>query len=367
MIWNPPSSRIWLPEITPPSSAVWAARPAWLSSKPIICNSVRAVAARWCAAMRNVRGLHHVTAIAGPAQENLDFYTGVLGLRLVKKSVNQDDPSTYHLFYADAEGHPGTDLTFFPWAQMAPSRPGYGLSSEVSLAVPPGSLVFWAGRLQRYGVTIGTPEVRFGKNALPVTNPHGLRVALVESEDALGRTFTPWEESPVPVEQQIRGLESARMVERELVRTSSFLAEAMGFGHLGTENGWHRYGVGEGKSGSYVDLREEPTANRGAWGTGSIHHLAWRVDDEAHQLEMRKRVVENGARPTPVIDRFWFKSVYFPEPGGWLFELATEGPGFAVDEDRAHLGESLVLPPWLEPERAAIEGVLPKLVAPALK
>ena len=138
----------------------------------------------------------------------------------------------------------------------------------------------------------------------------------------------------------------------------------MGFVHLGTENGWHRYGVGEGRSGSYVDLYESPTSGRGAWGTGSIHHLAWRVDDAEHQLEVRQRVQEGGSRPTPVIDRFWFKSVYFPEPGGVLFELATDGPGFAVDEETAHLGESLVLPPWLEPNRSEIEAVLPPLKLP---
>jgi glyoxalase family protein len=331
--------------------------------------------------MREIKGIHHVTAIAGPAQENLDFYAGVLGMRLVKKSVNQDDPGTYHLFYADAEGHPGTDLTFFPWAQMAPSRDGYGLSSEVSLAVPPGSLSFWSERLERYGVRVSAAEVRFGQNALPVIDPHGLRLALVESEDALGRTFSPWDGSPVPVEHQIRGLESARMVERDLVVTTSFLSNRMGFIHLATENGWHRYGLmtnSEGRasarpghaeacpSGKYLDLREMPVAQRGAWGTGSVHHLAWRVDDEAHQLEVRARVAEKGVRPTPVIDRFWFKSVYFKEPGGVLFELATDGPGFAVDEDQAHLGESLVLPPWLEPNRAEIEANLPKLVAPRL-
>jgi glyoxalase family protein len=314
--------------------------------------------------MQTVRGLHHVTAIAGPAQENLDFYAGVLGMRLVKKSVNQDDPGTYHLFYADAEGHPGTDLTFFPWAQMAPSREGYGLSSEVSLAVPPGSLDFWGERLQQHGVNVSPLESRFGQPVLPLRDPHGLRVALVESQDSLSRSFSPWEQSPIPEAHQIRGLESARLVERDLVRTSSFLTEAMGFAHLGTENGWHRYGVAGGKSGAYVDLYESPTSGRGAWGTGSIHHLAWRVDDEAHQLEVRRRVLEGGSRPTPVIDRFWFKSVYFPEPGGVLFELATEGPGFAVDEDPAHLGESLVLPPWLEPKRAQIEAELPRLTPP---
>ena len=314
--------------------------------------------------MEHVRGLHHVTAIAGPAQENVDFYAGVLGMRLVKKSVNQDDPGTYHLFYADGEGHPGTDLTFFPWAQMAPAKEGWGLSSEVSLAVPPGSLGFWSSRLQRFDITVGTAEVRFGQHALPLKDPHGLRVALIESADSLARAFTAWERSPIPVEYQIRGLESARMVERDLVVTRSFLSGAMGFSHLGTEGGWHRYGVGSGKSGGYVDVRELPAANRGAWGTGSIHHLAWRVDDEAHQLEVRQRVAEGGAHPTPVIDRFWFKSVYFKEPGGVLFELATDGPGFAVDEESAHLGESLVLPPWLEAERGTIEAAVPKLVMP---
>jgi len=314
--------------------------------------------------MRTVSGLHHVTAIAGPAQENLDFYAGVLGMRLVKKSVNQDDPGTYHLFYADAEGHPGTDLTFFPWAQMAPPRQGHGLSVEVSLTVPPGSLEFWAGRLERYGIRMEGIETRFGERALPLVDPHGLRVALVESAGALRRTFAPWTESPIAVEHQIRGLESARLWERQLTLTTGFLTEAMGFSLIGTEGEWHRYGVAESGSGQYLDVRETPVAPRGAWGVGAIHHLAWRVGDEAHQLEVRKRLEAAGRRPTPVIDRFWFKSVYFPEPGGVLFELATDGPGFGVDEDAAHLGESLVLPPWLEPQRRQIETGLPKLVMP---
>jgi glyoxalase family protein len=311
--------------------------------------------------VHTVNGLHHVTAIAGPAQENLDFYSGVLGMRLVKRSVNQDDPGTYHLFYADAEGHPGTDLTFFPWAQMAPSLEGHGLSSEVSLAVPPGSHDFWSGRLEKNGVKLAPLESRFGRPALPFRDPHGLRVALVENEESSARAFSPWKGSPIPAEHQIRGLESARLVERDLVRTTSFLTDAMGFALIGSENGWHRYGVAGGKSGAHVDLYESPTSNRGAWGTGSIHHLAWRVEDEKHQDEVRTRVREGGSRPTPVIDRFWFKSVYFPEPGGVLFELATDGPGFAVDENPETLGESLVLPPWLEPERARIEAALPRL------
>lgn len=316
--------------------------------------------------MKHVGGLHHVTAIAGPAQENLDFYAGVLGMRLVKRSVNQDDPGTYHLFYADAEGHPGTDLTFFPWSELAPGRDGHGLSVEVSLAVPSGSLGFWSARLHRYGTKTSEIEKRFDQHVLPLIDPHGLRVALVESNDSLGRPFTPWDESPVPVEHQIRGLECARMAERDLAVTSSFLSDALGFRELGAENGWQRYGVGEGKSGQYIEVRAGPDANRGAWGTGMIHHLAWRVDDEAHQLEVRQRILENGAHPTPVIDRFWFKSIYFREPGGVLFELATDGPGFGVDEARDKLGELLVLPPWLEPDRSAIETALPKLAPPSL-
>ena len=312
-----------------------------------------------------VGGLHHVTAISGPAQENLDFYAGVLGMRLVKKSVNQDDPGTYHLFYADGEGHPGTDLTFFPWAHMAPPRLGHGLSVEVSLTVPPGSLEFWSGRLSRYGIRQDQLELRFGRRVLPLTDPHGQRVALVEAPDALTRVFTPWDDSPVQVEHQVRGLESARLWEHSLALTSAFLTETLGFRAAGHDSGWHRFAVGAGGTGEYLDVREvPPETRRGAWGVGSIHHLAWRVADEAEQLAVRRQVDGAGRRPTPVIDRFWFKSVYFLEPGGVLFELATDGPGFAVDEDPKHLGESLVLPPWLEPQRPGIEAALPALREP---
>jgi glyoxalase family protein len=315
--------------------------------------------------MRSVTGLHHVTAIAGPAQENVDFYAGVLGMRLVKKSVNQDDPGTYHLFYADAEGRPGTDLTFFPWSHLAPPREGHGLATEVALAIPPGSLAYWGQRLARYGIRMDAVESRFGRHVIPVVDPHGLRVAFVETEDAVRRPFTPWDQSPVPAAHQVRGLEGARLTEHDLARTTAFLAGVLGFTHVGTDGPWHRYGVNGGASGAHVDLHEAPQARRGAWGIGSIHHLAFRVDDGAHQLEIRERIEEAGRRPTPVIDRFWFQSVYFLEPGGVLFELATDGPGFSVDEDPAHLGEALVLPPWLEAERAQIERALPPLQMPA--
>ena len=308
--------------------------------------------------MEGVNGLHHITAIAGPAQENLDFYAGVLGMRLVKRSVNQDDPATYHLFYADAEGSPGSDLTFFPWARTAPPKEGYGLATEVDLEVPAGSLEYWAARLRQYGVTTGPAETRFGQSALPFTDPHGMRVALVESES--GRRFSPWDGSPVPVARQVRGLSGAQVRERDAAVTAAFLTSALGFEAVATERGWTRYAC-PGSPG-VIDLREAPSdARRGAWGVGAVHHLAWRVDDEAHQLRVRSRVESAGARPTTVIDRFWFKSVYFKEPGGVLFELATDGPGFAVDEAPDRLGESLVLPPWLEAERAAIEQTLPPL------
>jgi glyoxalase family protein len=310
-----------------------------------------------------VHGLHHITAISGPAQENLDFYAGILGMRLVKRSVNQDDPGTYHLFYADAEGHPGSDLTFFPWAHMAPPRIGHGLAVEVSLEVAAGSLDFWAARLDHYSTPLGSIEQRFGDRVLPLVDPHGMKLALVEPAAVPDRAFTPWDESPVPGERQIRGLYGAQIWERDAAATSAFLTGVLGFQTIASEGGWTRYGFRD--AAGVVDIRETPEGRRGAWGVGAVHHLAWRVDDEAHQLAVRARVEASGGHATPVIDRFWFKSVYFKEPGGVLFELATDGPGFAVDEDAAHLGETLVLPPWLEAERARIEQLLPPLTATA--
>ena len=315
--------------------------------------------------MHSVNGLHHITAISGPAQENVDFYAGVLGMRLVKKSVNQDDPGTYHLFYADAEGHPGTDLTFFPWAQMAPPRIGHGLATQVCLEIPPGSADYWGTRLQRYAARIEGIDTRFGARALMLSDPHGMRVALVEGAAGSRRALAPWNGSPVPADRQIRGLYGAQVWERDVASTTEFLTGVLGFQRIGDENGWTRYGFAN--AAGVIDVRDARDARRGAWGVGAIHHLAWRVDDEAHQLAVRQQIELAGSQPTPVIDRFWFQSVYFKEPGGVLFELATDGPGFAVDEDPAHLGESLVLPPWLEPSRARIEAVLPPLVLPQLE
>jgi glyoxalase family protein len=245
---------------------------------------------------------------------------------------------------------------------MAPPRDGYGRAMETSLEVPAGSLRYWADRLGTYGVQVQDPETRFGDRVLPLVDPHGLRLALVEAARNARTEFTPWDHSPVLAAHQIRGLYGAQLWERDAAPTARFLTTVLGCSPLGTEQGWTRYGFPN--ASGVLDLREAPEGRRGQWGVGSVHHLAWRVDDEVHQLRVRAAVEEIGGNPTPVIDRFWFKSVYFQEPGGVLFELATDGPGFAVDEDPSHLGETLVLPPFLERHRAEIEQALPVLTMP---
>ncbi|GAC1515657.1 MAG: ring-cleaving dioxygenase [Gemmatimonadaceae bacterium] len=309
--------------------------------------------------MAIITGLHHVTAIAGDPQQNLDFYSGVLGMRLVKRTVNQDVPETYHLFYADAEGHAGTDLTFFPWPSMNAGQRGIGLTNEVSLAVPPESLTYWADRLARHDVAVGAQTTRFSEPTLPFTDPHGLAVSLVETADQ--REFTPWPESSVPAARQIRGLHGVRLAERSLAPTLRFLTEVLGFTIVGHEDGWQRLALPGSRSGRVVDLQELPAAARGTWGVGSVHHIAWRVPDDAAQQDILAALRGAGRHPTDVIDRFWFRSVYFKEPGGALFEVATDGPGFLVDESAHALGEQLILPPWFEAHRDQIERALPRL------
>jgi glyoxalase family protein len=311
--------------------------------------------------MSDILGIHHVTAIAADAQTNYDFYANVLGMRLVKRSVNQDDPGTYHLFYADAAGHPGSDLTFFPWGHLPPGRPGTGQVTETGLAVPEGTLEFWEARLGSAGATVGARETRFGGAVLPFTDPHGFGGVLVETADQ--RDFAPWAASPVPIERQVRGIHAVGIPTRAMSPTADFLVDVFGYERLAHEGPWQRFGPPSGGSGTYVDLREAPELSPGGQGAGSVHHVAFRVTDGEVQEAVRARVEAAGLRPTPVIDRFWFRSVYFLEPGGVLFELATDGPGFAVDEDPDRLGEHLVLPPWLEPHRPQIEAALPRLEA----
>lgn len=310
----------------------------------------------------NVRGIHHVTAISGDAQENLDFYAGVLGLRLVKRTVNQDAPDTYHLFYADATGTPGTDLTFFPWPRMGPAQIGIGLGVEVAFSVLPDSLAYWQERLAQHGVQVDALATRFGETVLPFVDPHGMRLALVATKTPI--VTTPWPGSPVPEVHQLRGMHSVRVFERDLAATAAFLTGALGFAEQDSEAGWHRYAVDGGGAGKLIDVKELPEERRGAWGTGGIHHIAWRVEDTAEEMAVRGQVAAAGLQPTAQIDRFWFKSVYFREPGGVLFELATDGPGFGIDEDSERLGEQLILPPWLEPRRREIAAGLPPLQLP---
>lgn len=313
--------------------------------------------------MPTVHGIHHVTCIAADPQQNLDFYVGVMGLRLVKKSVNQDVPDTYHLFYADARGTPGTDLTFFPWPDMEPVQPGAGLAMEVVFAVPPGSHGFWHRRLTTAGAAVGNVETRFGEPVLPFRDPHGLPMALVET--ARPRPFAVWEKSPVPEDLQLRGMDAVRLWERDAGATGALLTDILGFTRRTEEGEWTRYDLGADRAGTLVDVQSVTDTPRGRWGTGAVHHVAYRVQDAAEQGALRSRLEAAGRRPTPVIDRFWFSSVYFLEPGGVLFELATDGPGFERDEPATSLGETLILPPWLEPRRDQIERALPPLQVPA--
>jgi glyoxalase family protein len=217
--------------------------------------------------------------------------------------------------------------------------------------------------LQEHHIATGKVEIRRGTSALSFTDPHGLPLTVHETADE--RQFTAWRESPVPAEKQIRGLHSVRLWERDLAQTTSFLTAVMGFIDIGREGEWSGFEIGGGGSGRYLEIREIPDMDRGRWGTGGVHHVAWRVPDDATELEVRERIDRARRRPTEVIDRFWFKSVYFLEPGGVLFEIATDGPGFAIDEDPATLGEHLVLPPWLESHRDEIEAALPPIKPPA--
>jgi len=313
--------------------------------------------------MSTITGLHHVTINAGDPQENVDFYAGVLGMRLVKKTVNQDAPDTYHLFYADGAGTPGTELTFFPWRGMGAGRPGTGSISEVALAVPAASLDFWTTRLAAHGVATER-TLRFGEQLLTFRDPHGVALALAATDDA--RDFTPWTDSPVAPANQIRGLHAVRLTESAFEPTTRFLEAGLAFELVGEEDGWRRYAVAGGGSGRLVEVRALPDASRAISGVGSVHHVAFRVADDAAEQRAQQEVTAAGGRTTPVIDRYWFKSVYFKEPGGALFEIATDGPGFTRDEDAATLGEQLILPPFLKAHRAEIERMLQPVGAPRL-
>jgi glyoxalase family protein len=315
-------------------------------------------------------GLHHITAVTGDAPRNVAFYTRVLGMRLVKKTVNQDDVSAYHLFYGDSLGHAGTELTFFDWPDAGANRPGVGAIAAIALRAPSAaSLTRWAQRLDEHGVPHGPIEERAGRATLAFVDPEGQRLELVAPAPGEAPTpgGEPWAGSPIPAEDQIRGLHAVRLHVARLDPTARALTGALGFraagqhdlpDETGATHAVHVYQTGDGGLGTEVQVVERPDLARGRVGIGGVHHVAFRTPDDAQQLDWRARIVESGLAPTPVIDRFYFHSVYVREPGGVLFEIATDGPGFATDEDPAHLGESLALPPFLEPHRAEIEANL---------
>ena len=307
----------------------------------------------------NVTGLHHITAIASDPRQNLDFYTKVLGLRFVKKSVNQDDPGTYHLYYGDYAASPGTILTFFPWAGMRRGRPGTGQAYATAFSVPAGSLPFWQERLTRLGVKQEQIEKRFNDEVLPFADPDGLRLELVATSETDARPAAPSKD--VPAQFAIRGFHSSTLALTDPSATAQVLTKSMGY-KLVSESGHRtRYTAGPGGPGTYVDLLTDPALPRGLNGAGTIHHVAFRVADEAAEVAARDTLLQAGLQVSPVIDRAYFKSIYYREPAGVLFEIATDGPGFAIDEPLDQLATKLGLPPHLEPHRTAIEAALPRL------
>lgn len=312
--------------------------------------------------MRNharLLGLHHITAIASDPRTNLDFYTRVLGLRFVKKSVNQDDPGTYHLYYGDNVGSPGTALTFFPWLGLRRGRPGTGQAYATGFSVPAAALAFWQERLSRLDVPTLALETRFGEQVLPLADPDGMRLELIFTVETDPRA--PAVSRDVPAEHAIRGFHSSTLALTDATATAALLTDAMGYRLQAQENHRARYATADGGPGTYVDLLTDPTLPRGLNGAGTVHHIAFRVATEADQVAAHDLLSELGLGVSPVIDRAYFKSIYYREPAGVLFEIATDQPGFAIDESVETLGTKLSLPPRLEPHRAEIEKILPPL------
>lgn len=303
-------------------------------------------------------GIHHVTAIAGKPARNLDFYTRVLGLRLVKKTVNFDDPGTYHLYYGDRVGHPGTILTFFPWDHAAAGRGGVGQAQQTAFRVPEKSIGYWTHRFVEKGVAHSAPERRFDEAVLPFTDPDGMNLALVgiagaESESA-------WDH-PVPGEHAIRGFHGVTLMVDDGAPTAAVLQDVLGFKKAVEDGSLARFEATEAVGGK-IDIRAAKGFLPGRQGRGAVHHIAFRAPDDATQAAMAQKLArDHGLRPTEQLDRQYFRSIYFREPGGILFEIATDDPGFAVDEPVETLGGELKLPQFLEAQRKEIEAVLPPL------
>jgi glyoxalase family protein len=293
-----------------------------------------------------IAGIHHVTALASDPQANVDFYTGVLGLRLVKRTVNFDDPGTYHLYYGDETGRPGTIMTFFPWPMARRGVQGAGQATVTSFSVPQGSLGYWTERLGKLGVPFQDPRPRFDEEVLTMLDPDGLKLELVARND-----------SGSGGGHEVSGFDGVTLTEWNPEVTAEVLVGTLGFRPAGQQGDRFRFEAGA----SRVDVVASPASVRGHISAGTVHHVAWRAADDADQIAWREAVAESGLYVTPVLDRQYFRSIYFREPGGVLFEIATDPPGFTRDEPVESLGSALKLPPWLEPERKRIEQALPPI------
>ncbi|HTK09892.1 MAG TPA: ring-cleaving dioxygenase [Ktedonobacteraceae bacterium] len=311
-------------------------------------------------------GLHHITAITGDASLNVSFYTDVLGLHLVKKTVNQDDVSAYHLFYGDATGKPGFDMTFFDWPSAGPNRPGAGAISAIAFGVNgPEALAWWIERLNHFKIEHSGLQTRGAQSLVAFHDPEGQSLELIDVAGRLESTY--WQGSSVPENVAIQGFAAVRLIERALDPTASFLTDTLGFRQTGTyqseeDTTVYIFETGEGGPGAEVHLDIRPGAPSTRQGIGGVHHVAFRTPDDEEQQQWHTKIAQKTRQISSIIDRFYFHSVYFREPGGVLFEIATDGPGFAADEDPEHLGEQLALPPFLEPHRKEIEENLRPIV-----
>lgn len=310
--------------------------------------------------MKNkVLGIHHITAIAGKAKRNYDFYTQVLGLRFIKKTVNFDDPGTYHFYFGDEVGTPGTILTFFPWEGITKGKQGTGMATEIAYSVPDKSLDFWSKRFQKNNIKVRGTGSRFDEPYLSFEDPDGLPLSLIIPKAVDIRK--PWETDEVKANVSTKGFHSITLTLRSVADTAKVLTDIFDYTFSGQEGNRYRYITSAVENASIIDLIEDPDDPRGIPAGGTIHHIAFRVKDEEVLMNFREKVVRNNLSITPKIDRNYFFSLYFREPGGVLFELATDNPGFAIDESITDLGKHLQLPARYEGNRAEIEKILPSL------
>jgi glyoxalase family protein len=311
---------------------------------------------------KSISGIHHVTAIASDPQKNIDFYTGLLGLRLVKLTVNFDDPGSYHLYYGDEVGHPGTILTFFAWPGAYRGRIGPPQVTVTGFSIPMASIDYWSARLTQREIQFRKIEDRFGEKVLGFVDPDGMRIELVGSLEPKG---TPWTGGSVPAEHAIHGFHGVTISEEGYEKTAKLLTEVMGFKAIEHSKDLFRYKAGRGTGfASIIDVICMPSAPQGNMGAGVVHHIAFRTQDDQQQEAWRNRIVEKGYNVSPVMDRTYFHSIYYREPGGVLFEIATDNPGFTVDQPVDQLGKQLMLPKWLEKYRPEIERTVPPVRLP---